>query len=104
MDKDLRANATQLLSEAMGSAKSIPSAHLEPLSNFFCDRIQDHHSIVPNVLHAMAYLVCSTNLVAVFDFIIEMPKLRYTVHSSGYTIPFLWVALICGLKSMFIFY
>lgn len=57
VDKEMRANATKLLAEVIEQVKGLPDDDLEPLSEFFCDRIKDHHSIVCHVLTAFSALV-----------------------------------------------
>lgn len=56
-DTTTRCNATRLLAETINQMKSLPTEDLEPLCDFFCDRIKDHHSIVPHVLRAFLPLV-----------------------------------------------
>ena len=52
MDKEERGNATLLLASLLDQVSELPEGDIVHLCDFFCDRIKDHHSIVPHVLSA----------------------------------------------------
>ncbi|XP_066278817.1 MMS19 nucleotide excision repair protein homolog [Branchiostoma lanceolatum] len=59
-----RARATQLLAEVLHRSPSnrLTEKEAEVLSAFFCDRLLDHHSVQPHVLHGLLALSASPKL------------------------------------------
>ncbi|KAF6020582.1 MMS19 [Bugula neritina] len=62
LDTKTRASAIQLLADDIRNSKGLRRNDLEPLADFFCDRIKDHHSIVPHVLTAFSTLTGRSDL------------------------------------------
>lgn len=63
-DVELRVKATQLLSLVLAEmpADFLSSVQLNFISTFYCDRLKDHHSVVPNTLSGVQALIRMTNL------------------------------------------
>ncbi|XP_078589095.1 MMS19 nucleotide excision repair protein homolog [Branchiostoma floridae x Branchiostoma japonicum] len=59
-----RARATQLLAEVLHRSPSnrLTEKEAEVLSAFFCDRLLDHHSVQPHVLHGLLALSAAPQL------------------------------------------
>ncbi|XP_064631071.1 MMS19 nucleotide excision repair protein homolog [Lineus longissimus] len=57
-DKEKRARGTQLLSEVLHRLpqERLSSKEVEILASFFCDRLKDHHSVIPPVLYGLSAL------------------------------------------------
>lgn len=66
IDKEERGNASKLLASVIDQHSNFPAAEVEHLSDFFCDRIKDHHSIVPHVLTAFSALVGTSGGLTVY--------------------------------------
>lgn len=59
-DKEERLQGTKLLAEVISllSKDFLAEAECHFMSNFFCDRLKDHYSIVPTALSCLSSLVC----------------------------------------------
>lgn len=59
-----RANAMKLLSETLVDIPNdfLSSVQLNFISTFYCDRLKDHHSVIPNTLSGVVALVKMPNL------------------------------------------
>lgn len=63
-DVELRVKATQLLSQVLAElpADFLSTVQLNFISTFYCDRLKDHHSVVPNTLSGIQALLRMNNL------------------------------------------
>lgn len=61
---DIRAKAMRLLSSTLVNLPTdlLNSVQLNFISTFYCDRLKDHHSVVPSTLTGVEALIKMTNL------------------------------------------
>lgn len=63
-DVELRAKATEMLSLVLAELPTdfLSAVQLNFISTFYCDRLKDHHSVVPNTLSGIQALIRMINL------------------------------------------
>lgn len=63
-DVDIRAKAMRLLSATLTNLSTdfLNSIQLNFITTFYCDRLKDHHSVVPSTLSGIEALIKMTNL------------------------------------------
>lgn len=63
-DVDVRSKTMHLLSQTLNnlSCDFLTPVQLNFISTFYCDRLKDHHSVVPNTLTGIEVLIKMSNL------------------------------------------
>lgn len=63
-DVDIRAKTMNLLSSTLANLESdfLTAVQLNFITTFYCDRLKDHHSVIPNTLTGIEALIGMSNL------------------------------------------